>query len=332
MNREKKTIELINSIMPRSNNQLNHIFESDSEIIKFNDKKILLTTDKFDEEDFFRDNDPYILGHNIGIASITDIFAVGGKPLYLINSLTVSNKWSDEYIRKFIIGIKDILKKSSIDYLGGDISFASDWSCVTTLFGICEDAPLLRSNAKPEDFVYITGRIGIGNFEAGLKIYQNVKLLNNIKNKFCLRTKESAIIKKYSKCCIDTSDGTYNAIKTICEQSNIGCEINQLPFIKNNLIISRMFSMPVLLLFLGECGEYELLFTIDKVIEKDFLNEARQKKLKFYKLGKMTSANEIILKQHNKIIDLNSFNISARDYKNKKDYLKKIINFLNKAK
>lgn len=328
MNKEKKIIKIINKIFPRSKNQLNKVFESDSEIIKFNDKKILFTTDKFSEEDFFRENDPYILGHNIAVGSITDILAAGGKPLYLLGSLTVSKNWSDDFIKKFIKGMKDVLVKADVSFIGGDLSISNNWDCVTTVFGECTGKILLRSNAENEDSIYITGKIGTGNFEAGLKLFKEIKPAKSIKNKFNLRIKEFELIKKHSGCCIDTSDGVFNAIKTICENSKKGCDINNLNFIDNIIVFLKYFNMPPLLLFLGECGEYELLFTISKKSEKTFLEEAKMNKIIFYKLGKINNDKKIILNYENKIINLSDYNINARDYTDKKKYLKKIIEYL----
>ncbi len=332
MNKEKEIIKIINKILPRSKNQLNKVFESDSEIIKFNDKKILFTTDKFGEEDFFRENDPYILGYNIAVGSITDILASGGKPLYLINSLTVSKNWSNDYIKKFFKGMKNVLAKANISYIGGDLSISNNWDCVTTVFGECNGNTLLRSNAENEDSIYITGKTGTGNFEAGLKLFKDNKFSKLIKNKFNLRLKEFELIKKYSGCCIDTSDGVFNAIKTICKMSNKGCEINNLIFINNSKIFLKYYNLPILLLFLGECGEYELLFTINKNSEKTFQEEARKNKLKFYKLGKINKGKKIILNYENKILNLTNYNINARDYTDKKEYLKKIIEYLTRGK
>ena len=47
MNKEKEIISTISGLLPRSRNQLNDLFESDSEILQFGNKKLLFTVDEY---------------------------------------------------------------------------------------------------------------------------------------------------------------------------------------------------------------------------------------------------------------------------------------------
>ena len=89
MSREKDIITRIANQLPRSNKQLNNLFESDSEIIQFGSKKLLLTIDEFSDEDHFRNHDPYILGWNLAVATISDILASGGQPTFYGHSIII---------------------------------------------------------------------------------------------------------------------------------------------------------------------------------------------------------------------------------------------------
>jgi thiamine-monophosphate kinase len=76
MNREKDIIRLISDILPRSVNQINQCFESDSEILRYGSEILLFTVDEFSNEDLFRDNDPYSLGWNLAVGTLSDILSV----------------------------------------------------------------------------------------------------------------------------------------------------------------------------------------------------------------------------------------------------------------
>ena len=71
--------------------------------------------------------------------------------------------------------------------------------------------------------------------------------------------RESKLINKYSKCCIDTSDGLFNALNTISTQSNTGYEITNIPYVNLGLATSKLFSLPIELLFLCEFSKLLLL-------------------------------------------------------------------------
>ncbi|MEN8907136.1 MAG: AIR synthase related protein [Clostridiales bacterium] len=332
MNRERNLIKSISNNMPRSSMQINKLFESDSEIISFNGLNLCHSIDEFSEEDMLRENDPYSLGWNVGVGSITDILASGGTPKFYSHSLTIDELWSDEFVNRFTIGISDVLREMKIDFIGGDFGISKTWRYTGSVYGIIEDNILLRSKAIPKSSIYITGKVGKGNIEAAYKIYSDKialkQFLSKIKNKFNLRYKESKLIRKYSHCCMDTSDGVYNCIKTIANESNCGFYLDNIQYESIGSVLSKMVYLPIEILFLGECGEYELVFTIMEKKEKMFLEEAKNNRLNFYKIGEIKEKGVRKLKTKKREINLLDLEISARDFSNKVEYIKKLNEFL----
>ncbi|WP_291637729.1 AIR synthase related protein [Clostridium sp.] len=337
MSREKDLIKIIDGVMPRSKSQVNALFESDSEIIQLGDEfvnqKMLHTIDEFSSEDMLRENDPYTLGWNLAVGAISDIFATGGKPLFYSHSLTIKDDWTEEYVRLLSEGIAAVLKESGVCFLGGDFGKSKSWRYTASVIGNLKGEPLLRSKAQIGDGIYITGTVGGGNLEAFLKLYSEKKLvgrlLKTFKNRFNLRIKESELIKTFANASIDTSDGVFNSINSISEISGTGYKLGYLPYIRAGSIAATVFSIPKSLLFLGECGEYELLFTVAKLKEAEFMEEASKRGLQFYKIGSIKNSSTKVLEENNKVIDLSLLNISARDYEDIKDYIKDIISFLS---
>ncbi|MCK4820325.1 thiamine-monophosphate kinase, partial [bacterium] len=140
-------------------------------------------------------------------------------------------------------------------------------------------------------------------------------------------------INKFATACIDTSDGVYKALTTISELNNTGYEVSDLPYIKKGIMVTKLVSLPKTLLFLGECGEYELLFTIKPDDEEEFLYAAEKNNLKFYRLGAILSDNQKqILNEDNIDINLSTLKIQARDYDDVKDYLKAITGWIQERK
>ncbi len=334
MSREKEMITEINKHMPKSANQLNKLFEADSEIIDFHGHGLLYNIDEFSEEDLLRDEDPYVLGWNMAVGSISDILASGGKPMYYAHSLSMRTSWSKEYVAKFSCGIADVLKEAGAAFIGGDLGISRTWRYTGTVIGDLQGPPLLRSGAKVGDGIFLTGPVGRGNVEAALKLYSENQLVKQLtggwKNSFRLRSKEAEVIKKYSSCCIDTSDGVFNALNTVAEMSRTGFAVGNLPYVKSGLLLATVLNIPKEVLFFGECGEYELLFTLCKGVEAEFLKEAQEKKLKFHRIGEVKEQGKKSLWEKDREIDLTTYDLRARDYQDPKEYLREAVNFLNR--
>lgn len=335
MNREKEIIEAINRHMPRGSSQVNNLFESDSEIVAFHGKGLLYNIDEFSEEDLLRENNPFMLGWNMAIGSISDILASGGRPKFFAHSMVIRDNWTIDYVEKLSLGIAQVLKDVGAVFIGGDFGISKTWRYTGSVIGDLEGQAMLRSGAKVGDGIYLTGPIGRGNVEAALKLYEQDLLVKHLtgrwKTFFRLRSKEAEVIKRYSRCCIDTSDGVFNALSTISEMSRTGFVVGSLSYVKSGLLLAKVLNLPKEMLFLGECGEYELLFTLGKETEEEFEREAREKKLSFYKLGEVKEQGIKSLWKSDREIDLSTYSLRARDYADPKDYLRKFVDFLTKA-
>lgn len=332
MNREKEIIKVINRHMPRSSSQVNRVFESDSEIVAFHGKGLLFTMDEFSEEDLLREDDPFKLGWNMAIGSISDILASGGRPKFYAHSMVIRDSWTIDYVEKLSLGIAQVLNETGAAFIGGDFGIAPTWRYTASVIGDLEGQAMLRSRAKVGDGIYLTGPIGRGNVEAALKLYEQNPILKHLtgrwKNSFRLRSREAEVIKRYSRCCIDTSDGVFNSLGTISEMSGTGFVVNDLPYVKSGLLLAKSLKLPKEMLFLGECGEYELLFTISRESEEEFSRAASEQQLKFYKIGEIKEQGILSLLAREREIDLRTYSLRARNYADPKDYLRDIVDFL----
>lgn len=300
---ERELIEKLAVLMPKTGLQQNGIFESDSEILRFGDRNLLFTTDEFSSEDMFAENDPYVLGHNIAVASVSDIYAGGGEPLFYAHSLTINKMFNENFLEKFYMGVSDVLKAAGVAFIGGDFGKAGEWRCCASLIGV-SDRPILRSGAKTGDDIYVTGKVGGGNLQAAARIYN----INAAKIKFNLRKDEAEIIRRHATSCMDTSDGLWSAVNTVSRMSETGFELFNIPYIKAGRLAAKLLGLPEEMLFLCECGEYELLVTAPPDIS-----------LPFYKIGRITESGKLLNGK-----DISGINVSAREFENMADYMKAV--------
>ncbi len=328
MDKEQSIINIILNTLPKSEYHLNEFFESDAEILWIGNQNYLFSTDEFSKEDLFLDFDPFTLGRNLVIGTITDIFASGGEPLMYGHCLAFEpDRWNEKYLRKFSEGISSVLEELGVGFIGGDISQASSWRYTGIVIGK-SITNLSRKGCSVGDSIFITGDIGRGNLEAAFSLYSKNLLLRPLIKKSSLKLhvpmKKAALIRKYANTCIDSSDGVFTSVEIIADLNNVGYQLRNLIFCPMGKKVCKLLDKPEILLFLGECGEYELVFTVSAEKEPLFLKEAAEKNIMFYKIGEITNADTRDLYYKEKIIDLKKIAIRARDFENASTYLEQL--------
>lgn len=331
MNREKEIINHILEILPKSNLHSNSFFESDAEVLSLNGKQFLFTIDEFSQEDFFRDDRAFQLGWNVACSTISDILASGGRPtLYAHSMMFNPDHWNDKYIKDFSKGVAEVLKTSNSGFIGGDTGYSDSWRYTGVAIGET-DKPISRIGAERGHLIYMTGKVGAGNLEAALKLYSDHKILSKLTASFRLnlplRIKESELISYYASCCIDSSDGLLAALSTIADLNEVGFYIENLPYLMEGEWACKLTSKPLSMLFMGECGEYELVFTLSEENEKPFLAKAHDSNLSFTKIGRITENAIKELHTKKSEIDFCDYNIRARDFSEINDYLEELKHY-----
>lgn len=300
---EKEWINRLIKLMPRSDLQINKPFESDSEILKSQNSFLLFNIDEFSGEDLFLEQDPYVLGHNVACGTLSDIYASGGIPQYFALSLTLDQQFTPQYTERFYQGIADVLRKANVSFIGGDFSQSDTWRCNACAIGETKK-PILRSGAKAGDVIYLTGALGAGNVAAAARLYH----VPFSKIAFNLKHEDARLVRTCATSCIDTSDGVYQAVLSIADESQVGFALDRLPYVKAGKLLAKVLRLPEEMLFFCECGEYELLFTAPPDAE-----------LPFIKIGTVME-HERTLKGR----DISNIKISAREFKDPKQYLKAV--------
>ncbi len=329
MDKERHIIRAILETLNGKGDSFQAWFGRDAEPFTIAGNDLLFTTDEFSSEDLFRDHDPEMLGWNLAAASISDIYAGGGIPLFYGHSMAISPEWKETYVQELSRGIASCLQFTGAKFIGGDLGFADRWHYTGIVIGDAKQ-PLNRKGAQPGDLIFITGSIGKGNFEAALSLYSDYTLLKPFLNRYAIRfpvrKDEAELIRKTAHCCIDTSDGVFRALKDLAEINGVGFIIDDLPYDKDALIACRLLGKPKELLFLGECGEYELLFTIPPERETGFVEDVSKSNLVFTKIGRITGSRDEMLLGKEKSADLRKLIFYARDYPDPKTYLEDLTN------
>jgi len=134
-------------------------------------KDTLVSTDLLTEGiHFLRDRiPPRELGWKTATVNLSDIAAMGGKPVGTFLSLAIPKDCDDAFLDAFFQGYADAAKAYDTPLLGGDTcASAGALTLNVTVLGECPHGrALLRSSARPGDIIYVTGTLG--DSSAGLK-------------------------------------------------------------------------------------------------------------------------------------------------------------------
>lgn len=256
--------------------------------------KLCVTTDSLVEGVHF--SLKYFSPRQIGMkaieSNVSDIAAMGGIPKYAFVSLVVRKDIGVGFIDSLYKGIKQTCKKYSITLAGGDMSHGKNICITITLIGevrkICR-----RSDAKPGDFIMVSGTLG--KSESGLRLLKGKLRGESIK--YHLEPKARLdFSKKYSKyinAMEDISDGLASEIRNMCEMSKVGAVIfkDNLPLAETTVKDTAKINADPYDLALYGGEEYELVFT---VAEKNLGNVpgflvgeiTKKKEIKIYSNGK----------------------------------------------
>jgi len=135
----------------------------------------VVTTDLLVEGiDFYRDaTPPRLLGHKALAVSLSDIAAMGGRPLWSLVSIGLpEDVWNDAFKDEFFEGYLTLADEYGVTLAGGDVSRTVEHVVIDSILlgEVSSGAAVLRSTAQPGDRIYVTGTLG--GSAAGLKLIE----------------------------------------------------------------------------------------------------------------------------------------------------------------
>lgn len=215
------------------------------------------------------------LGWKALAVNLSDIAAMGGRPLYALVSLGLPLETEVEDVMSLYQGLLDLAGRSGTAVIGGHVSASSNLYIDIQITG-CTAGPdgrvLDRSAAQPGDLIAVTG--WLGSAAAGLKTLQaNISLepssASYLKQAFSHPEPRLAegrlLLESGVKCAIDISDGLMADLAHICRSSGAAAEIRtgKLPVRPE---VQAAFGEKALELALSGGEDYQLLFTASRAV------------------------------------------------------------------
>ena len=205
------------------------------------------------------------------VMNISDFAAKGVKPMAMLVSLGLPKGMAAKDVVELAEGLNAGAREYGAYVIGGDTGEASDLVISVSLFGTARrNRLMLRSGAKPGDFLAVTGPFG--NTAAGLRVLLSKldvpEKVRDVLAKSVLlphaRLKEGLALShsKAVSAAIDSSDGLAWSLHEIARASNVGLMIDRLPAASEAKIFAERTKIDLAELVFYGGEEYEILLTI----------------------------------------------------------------------
>ena len=202
---------------------------------------------------YLPESGPFAAGRKLMARNLSDLAAVGAKPMFALSSSASGPGKGEEWLVDFHKGIISEAEKSGTILIGGDLaSTDNDTVNSLTIIGEIEGDPAVRSGAESGCLIYVTGEFG--------RSFPTEHHLS-----FTPRVEEGIWLSKICRAMIDVTDGLLIDCLRISRSSDCGVRLEpeSIPARDEASVKERLTD--------GE--DYELLFAVAPEDEKNLLND-----------------------------------------------------------
>jgi thiamine-monophosphate kinase len=252
----------------------------DAAVLRIGGKKLLATTDMMVEAVHFDTGltRPEQAGFKLISANVSDIYAMGGKPLFALLTIAAPAETEVEFIDGLLDGVGSALGLYGLELVGGDLSSTGGRIALSaTVLGTAE-RPVLRSGARTGDKIYVTGFLG--DSACGLELLKRMGrpvdlerpvnrplkwdiMLPLLRRHLMPEARRPGVFARHATAMIDISDGLFMDLTRLCTESGAGARLHmgRLPVSPQMLKAASVLGLDPARLATAGGEDYELLFT-----------------------------------------------------------------------
>ena len=270
--------------------------------------EIILTCDWFLEGTHFlrEKHPPDAVGWKCLARAVSDVAAMGGAPRCFLLSLALPKMHTGKWLDMFLGGLRRASRKFQCPLAGGDTTRRNEILINVTVVGeVRAGSAVLRSGARADDILYVSGRLG--EAELGLRIMRQSKGPASKKNPLTrkhlypeprLALGQWLVKKGLATAIMDLSDGLSSDLPRLCAASAVGARLEKvkIPQVQTTELALKHGYDPLQLALHGG-DDYELLFTVPprktKLLPKSFRG------VRLTPIGKITRKRELLVLEEN---------------------------------
>ena len=218
---------------------------------------------------FLETTKPYDIGYKALAVNLSDLAAMGATPAWVTLAITLPQQLAqDAWLQDFCNGFFTLANRYQVQLIGGNLAHGPLSITVQALGFVPQHHAILRSGAKPNDLIYVTGTLG----DAGLALQsllgketlppEDATTLLRRLHQPEPRIATGQLLHGDAHAAIDISDGFAADLSHILEQSQVGATVyvDQLPLsyeLKQSIPVEKAITLA-----LTAGDDYELCFTI----------------------------------------------------------------------
>lgn len=290
-------IDYINAVFPVPEGTVG--IGDDCAVLPAGEGELLFSTDLLMEGVHFlrSESSPEDVGWKAAAVNLSDIAAMGGKPVATFLSIALPRDAQGEWAERFIEGYRQISSQYDVPLLGGDTtSSLRDIAVNVGILGRCQSGKrLMRGGAKVGETIYVTGPLGdsAAGLQAilkGIRRSEEVKTLIERHKRPLPRVDAGVILIQSGKvgAMMDISDGIASDMRHIMKASKVGAVIalDRLPLSSELISVCAEQGWDRYWLSTSGGEDFELLFTGPDDLENEL-------DIKVYPVGKIVDGNEL---------------------------------------
>jgi len=199
-------------------------------------QQLVLTKDALiAQTHFFADDPADLVARKLLRTNLSDLAAMGAKPLGYLLATAWNEGIDEDYIRSFAEGLRQDQEEFGITLLGGDtVRTSGPLSFSLTAIGTVKAGQALRRNgAKPGDRLFVSGTLGDSALGLKVKAGQLDPLSEGDKKHLVARyllprprVELGQMLIDYASACLDISDGLLADLGHLTDESGVSAVID----------------------------------------------------------------------------------------------------------
>jgi thiamine-monophosphate kinase len=230
------------------------------------DMRLAISTDMLVEgRHFFADTDPFRLGHKALAVNLSDLAAMGAKPIAFTLALSLPEV-RPEWLQAFAKGMFALADAHNCELVGGDTTRGPLNLCITVFGAVPEQDALRRDLAKTGDDIWVSGSLGdacLGLAALRGEILLDANDLGHARQRLEAPVPRVALglaLRGIAHAAIDLSDGLVGDLGHILSRSQCGASLQVASLPLGDTLARRDIEMQRRFALTGG-DDYELCFT-----------------------------------------------------------------------
>lgn len=263
---------------------------------------------------------PELIGAKAVAVNVSDIAAMGGRPLALVAALALPGGLAAGWVERLLAGLAQRARDAGAPVVGGDTVGSPGGLVIDiTILGQADGDPVLRRGAAPGDCLVVTGALGgsaagLACFEQGAAWpgradWESAALRRHASPP--TRLAAGRLLRAHAHALTDISDAFLTEVDALVSPMRLGAAIEQdaLPLFAEGPAVARALGWPEsqpLAWALSGGEDYELLAAVPPAAWPGVEKELRRLGVDAHRVGSVEAAPGIRLMKDGRVVPLES--------------------------